>query len=71
MSSRYPAGCMSQFCGQILCDGCPDRQKLVSHYQTTGEVDAYEQRQARLRVQKAEKTGAFAFLKQFPRHEGA
>lgn len=64
--AAYPRGCMSEFCGMILCDGCKSRDNLVAYYRAQGgaqAVEKYEAGQASLREQKASKSGAFVFLR--------
>lgn len=49
----YPAGCRSEFCPRVCCDGCASRPILVAFYVEqdrragggTRHVDAYEARQ--------------------------
>lgn len=56
----YPTQCTSAYCGKILCDGCPVRERLAAYYDRTGELAGFEERQAKLRAEKAEKRGIWA-----------
>lgn len=64
--SGYPLGCQSAQCGQILCDGCRDKPVLIAWYKQAGagRLAAYNINQAKLRADKAAKSGAFAFLQE-------
>ncbi len=65
--AMYPSACNSEFCGRILCDGCRNREQLVSWYRRTegaAGVERYERQQRQLRQQKADKVGAFSFLRE-------
>lgn len=64
--AAYPQACMSAYCGRIQCDGCRGRDNLVAYYRAKGgaqAVEKYEADQAALREQKANKSGAFAYLR--------
>ena len=72
--AAYPNACYSATCGRILCDGCEVRPALVQWYRATGGdagVAGYEERQARLRQQKAERTGPFDYLRDNPHLAGS
>jgi hypothetical protein len=62
---RYPTSCLSEFCGNILCDGCRNRDTLVLYHHEKGgkeQVIAFETGQAQLRQHKIDKTGPFSYL---------
>ncbi len=61
---NYPTCCQSAQCGNFQCDGCRNRPQLVAFHKSRGSLDAYEAGQAKLRDDKANKRGAFAYLAQ-------
>jgi hypothetical protein len=64
---NYPTSCLSEFCGNILCDGCRNRDTLVLYHHEKGgkeQVIAFETGQAQLRQHKTEKTGPFEHLRE-------
>jgi hypothetical protein len=57
---RYPTACTSEFCGQFLCDGCPNRARHAAYYEAQGNLAQWEAHQAQLRADKAAGVGLFA-----------
>ena len=64
--NHYPTCCMAIHCGNILCTGCPNRPLLAAFHDGNMTREAYEHGQAKLTVDKANMTGAFAHLRIHP-----
>ena len=45
----YPVGCLSAYCGRIVCDGCKSRPVLLAWHKAQGTESEYLAGQERAR----------------------